>query len=77
MFDKFCRDLIWYTTVAENKNEDGTVNWNFIDSDMYMKWSVLLDGETYTEWFDEAADIADNMEDPKRYLDFVKLNKCS
>jgi hypothetical protein len=25
-----------------------------------MKWSVLLDGETYTEWFDKAADIIED-----------------
>ena len=62
MFDKFYNDLIWYATMRENKNKDGTVNWNNVDADMYMKWSVLLDGETYTEWFDKAADIVEGVD---------------
>ena len=35
---------------------DGKINWNFVDADMFKKWSVLLDGETYTAWFDKVAD---------------------
>ena len=49
--------MMWSATEPENKNEDGSVNWNFVDSDMFMKWGVLLDGELYTEYFDKAADI--------------------
>ena len=45
------------TTNPENINSSGGINWNFVDSDMYMKWGVLLDGELYTEYFEKAADI--------------------
>ena len=57
MFDKFLENMKHFVELDENLETDGSINWNFIDSDMYMKWSVLLDGETYTEWFDKAADI--------------------
>ena len=56
-FNQFYNDMMWTATEPENKNEDGSVNWNFVDSDMFMKWGVLLDGELYTEYFDKAADI--------------------
>lgn len=62
MYLKFENDLIWYATMAENKNEDGTINWNFVDTDMYGAWSVVLDGETYTEWFNKAADIVEGVD---------------
>jgi len=42
---------------TENLNEDHSINWNFVDADMFPKWSVLLDGETYTTMFDEIADM--------------------
>lgn len=61
-FNFFYNDLIWYATEANNKNEDGTINWNFVDSDMFMKWGVLLDGELYNEWFNKAADIVEGVE---------------
>lgn len=57
MFDKFLKNMKHFVSLNENLETDGSINWNFIDSDMYTKWSVLLDGETYTEWFDKAADI--------------------
>ena len=57
MFDKFLENMKHFVSLNENLETDGSINWNFIDSDMYTKWSVLLDGETYTEWFDKAADI--------------------
>jgi hypothetical protein len=60
MFDKFFTDMKIFMGLKENTNEDGSINWNFIDSDLFMKWSVLLDGETYTEWFDKAADIIED-----------------
>jgi len=62
MFDKFYNDFIWFATDQDNKNKDGTINWNFVDSEMYMKWSIYLDGETYTEWFDKAADIVEGVD---------------
>jgi len=61
MFDKFLENMKWFVKQPENIENDGSINWNFIDSDMYMKWSVLLDGETYTEWFNEAADIVEGV----------------
>jgi hypothetical protein len=62
MFDKFYNDLIWFATDQDNKNKDGTINWNFVDSEMYMKWSIYLDGETYNEFFDKAADIVEGVD---------------
>jgi hypothetical protein len=62
MFQRFYNDLIWAATEAENKNKDGSVNWNFVDSDMFEKWSVMIDGNTYTAWFDKAADIVEGVE---------------
>lgn len=56
MFDKFCENMLYTTTLKENLKLDGSVNWDFVDADMYAKWSVLLDGATYTEWFDRVAD---------------------
>ena len=61
MFDQFYNDLIWFATEAENKNEDGSINWNFVDADMFEKWQVMVDGETYTTWFDKAADIVEGV----------------
>ena len=49
-------------TTAENLNSDGSVNWNFVDADMFEKWQVMLDGDTYTTWFDKAADIVEGVE---------------
>lgn len=56
MFENFSRDLMLFAQLDENQNKDGSVNWNFVDSDMYTKWSVMLDGELYTEYFEKAAD---------------------
>ncbi len=61
MFDKFLEDTKYYVGMKENLNEDGSVNWNFIDTDMYGAWSIYLDGETYDEWFNKAADIIEEM----------------
>ena len=61
MFDKFLENMKHFVSINENIESDGSINWNFIDSDMYMKWSVLLDGETYTEWFDKSADIIEGV----------------
>ena len=56
MFDKFRENMMHFVSLTENLKADNSINWNFVDSDMYMKWSVLLDGETYTEWFNKVAD---------------------
>jgi len=62
MFDKFLEDTKYYVGMKENLNEDGSVNWNFIDTDMYWRWYIYLDGETYTEWFNKAADIVEGVD---------------
>ena len=56
MFDKFRENMMYAAGLDENRYPDNTINWNFVDSDMYDKWRVLLDGATYTEWFDCVAD---------------------
>ena len=56
MFGQFRENMIYITTLKENLKPDGSVNWDFVDADMYDKWSVLLDGATYVEWFDRVAD---------------------
>ena len=60
MFDNFYNDMINLTNENENQNPDGSVNWNFVDSDMFEKYQVILDGETYSEYFDKAADIVES-----------------
>jgi|SaaInl85LU_5_DNA_1037374.scaffolds.fasta_scaffold159232_1 hypothetical protein len=60
MFDNFYNDMINFTNENENQNPDGSVNWNFVDSDMFEKYQVILDGETYSEYFDKAADIVES-----------------
>ena len=62
MFDNFYNDLICFATENENKNPDGSVNWNFVDSDMFEKYQVILDGETYSAYLDKAADIIESTE---------------
>ena len=56
MFYKFRENMMYAVALTENWKADNSINWNFIDADMYMKWSVLVDGETYTKWFDKVAD---------------------
>jgi hypothetical protein len=56
MFNQFRENMLYTTILKENLQVDGSVNWNFVDADMYDKWSVLLDAATYTEWFDRVAD---------------------
>ena len=56
MFDTFRENMLYTTTLKENIRSDGNVNWDFVDADMYDKWSVLLDSATYVEWFDRVAD---------------------
>lgn len=63
MFDKFRENMLYTTALKENLKPDGSVNWDFVDADMYAKWSVLLDGETYTVWFDRVADEIEGLLD--------------
>ena len=43
-------------TTAENINSDGSINWNFVDADMYMELSVFYSGEYICECFNTLAD---------------------
>jgi len=61
LYLKFYDNMVGLTKVKDNLLANGDVNWNFIDSDMYMKWSVLLDGATYMKWFDKAADTIEGV----------------
>ena len=48
---------------TENLNEDGSVNWNFVDADCYMAvGNFFKDQETYMESFNAIADqiVAEN-----------------
>jgi hypothetical protein len=63
MFDQFRENMMYAVALRENWNEDTSINWNFVDSDMYAKWSVLLDGATYIEWFDRVADEVEGVLD--------------
>ena len=56
MFDQFRKNMMYAVALRENLRLDGSVNWDFVDADMYDKWSVLLDSATYVEWFDRVAD---------------------
>jgi len=49
---------------TENLNEDGSVNWNFVDADCYMAvGNFFKDQETYMESFNAIADqiVAENL----------------
>ena len=56
MFDKFRKNMMYVADREENKYPDDTINWDFVDADMFEKWQVMVDGETYTAWFDKVAD---------------------
>jgi hypothetical protein len=56
MFDKFRENMMYAVALTENWKVDNSINWDFVDADMFEKWQVLLDGETYTEWFNKVAD---------------------
>jgi hypothetical protein len=63
MFNKFLENMRYGVSLDENKYPDDTINWDFVDADMYAKWSVLIDGETYTQWFEKVADEIEGVED--------------
>jgi len=63
MQEQFITDMKQFATRSENVMDCGEIDWNYVDSDMYAKWSVLLDGATYTTMFDEAADIIDGKDE--------------
>ena len=42
---------------TENLNEDGSINWNFVDADCYMAvGNFFKDQDTYMDSFNEIAD---------------------
>ena len=45
-------------SLVENLQLDGSVNWNYIDADVYMDMSAkkLLDDKWYMVWFNKLAD---------------------
>ena len=45
-------------SLVENLQLDGSVNWNYIDADVYMDMSAknILDKEWYMVWFNQLAD---------------------
>ena len=45
-------------SLVENLQLDGSVNWNYIDADVYMDMSAknLLDDAWYMVWFNKLAD---------------------
>jgi hypothetical protein len=63
MFNKFRENMMYVVALDENKYPDDTINWNFVDADMFEKWQVMVDGETYTEWFDKVADEIEGVAD--------------
>ncbi len=40
----------------ENRNDDGSINWDFVDADVYPTMSIWFPGEEYVTTFDELAD---------------------
>lgn len=61
MFEKFVADMKVCIDNVENLKADNNPNWDHIDADMYAKWSVVIDGETYGMWFDTAADMIEGV----------------
>jgi len=54
--------MLYAVALTENWKADNSINWNFVDADMFEHWQVLLDGETYTEWFNKVADEIEGVE---------------
>lgn len=59
----------------ENINEDGSINWNFVDADAYWTCSEFFkDSEAFYEAFDEIAKVIDTERtsvDTAEQLEFV------
>lgn len=62
MFLKFADNMKHFIGLKENQNSDGSINWDFIDADMFEKWQVVVDGETYSEWFEKVANWYEPLE---------------
>jgi len=47
----------------ENKNEDGSINWNFVDADVYAACAhYFKDEDAFYDSFNEIADVIDTEE---------------
>jgi len=59
----------------ENINEDGSINWNFVDADAYWTCSEFFkDSEAFYEAFDEIANVINsesNLVETEEQLEFV------
>ena len=54
LLESYMRDAV---TNTENLQKDGSVNWNFVDSDCYMDVGhYFKDSETFYESFNEIAE---------------------
>lgn len=62
MFYKFREQMMYAIALTENLKADNSINWNFVDADMFERWQVLIDGETYTAWFNKVADEVEGVE---------------
>ena len=56
LFDMFRKEMIAAINDAENLNDDSSVNWNYVDSDMYEVYGGVLVEPIYYDWFNEVAD---------------------
>tara|TARA_A200000159_G_C7086021_1_gene240530 strand:- start:95 stop:289 length:195 start_codon:yes stop_codon:yes gene_type:complete len=50
MLDIFARSFNKAVTNSENINEDGSINWNFVDADVYMDINPINDKEHYKKF---------------------------
>ena len=42
--------------LVENRNEDGSINWNFVDADLWLDGVITNDNQCVAyEWFDGIA----------------------
>ena len=42
---------------TENRNEDGSVNWNFVDADLHLDGVAQKVGDNFMSWFEDMADM--------------------
>ena len=56
MLDLFTKSFYKAVTNSENINEDGSINWNFVDADVYMDIKPTNDKEHYKK-FNFHADV--------------------
>lgn len=57
MFADLREEMIRLTNEDDNQFEDGSIDWNFVEADIYLSgWDERLGEEQLTEWFDMIAD---------------------